>query len=219
MYRDSQGRTRIEMIRVLPPGATFPTQLPRMIYITDPVAGVHYTLDVNKKIAHRMVFPKMPPPGTTGANGAIGTVTSRTAAGGIGACVIGYVDINGGPVVTSPYPDLASSQANVPTVRPQCKSESLGAQVVEGLLCDGHRTVTTYPAGMYDNNRELVATTETWVSQELGFTILMRRSDPRTGDNIMRTEINRSEPDPALFMVPPDYTIEDQPVVGPKPQQ
>jgi hypothetical protein len=37
---------------------------------------------------------------------------------------------------------------------------------------------------------------------------MTKHSDPRTGDNTYRlTNINRAEPDPSLFQVPPDYTV------------
>jgi len=95
--------------------------------------------------------------------------------------------------------------------RPQTKNEPIGTQVIEGLLCDGTRNTITYPIGMFGNDREIVATGETWVSQELRAPVLTKRSDPRSGESVTKlTEINRAEPDPALFLPPPDYTIEDQ---------
>jgi hypothetical protein len=41
-------------------------------------------------------------------------------------------------------------------------------------------------------------------------TILSKRSDPRFGESTYQvTNIVRSEPDAALFQIPPDYTIID----------
>jgi hypothetical protein len=97
--------------------------------------------------------------------------------------------------------------------RPQSKSESIGTQVMEGLLCDGHRTITTYPAGVSGNDRDIVTTMESWVSQELHIVVVNSTSDPRSGDSVTKlTNISRSEQDPALFVIPGDYTIRDQPL-------
>jgi hypothetical protein len=39
---------------------------------------------------------------------------------------------------------------------------------------------------------------------------MTRRSDPRTGDTTYRlTNIVRAEPDPALFQVPPGFTVRE----------
>jgi hypothetical protein len=72
---------------------------------------------------------------------------------------------------------------------------------------------------MFGNDRDIVATGETWTSQELRIPILIKSSDPRSGENVTKlTEINRSEPYPALFTPPPDYTIQDQPAPVPPKQ-
>jgi hypothetical protein len=56
---------------------------------------------------------------------------------------------------------------------------------------------------------------ETWRSSELQTTLLLKISDPRTGETTTRlTNISRSEPDPSLFQVPAGYEITD---VGPSP--
>jgi hypothetical protein len=52
VYRDSQGRTRLEETR--PSNSGNPQQI---IRITDPVAGVAYVLDPAKKTAHRFTLP------------------------------------------------------------------------------------------------------------------------------------------------------------------
>ena len=53
---------------------------------------------------------------------------------------------------------------------------------------------------------------EHWYSPELKMDIMTSRDDPRqTTMSIYRlTEIQRVEPDPALFQLPPDYTVRDQ---------
>ena len=95
-------------------------------------------------------------------------------------------------------------------VQPKTTSENLGAQSIEGVLVDGVRNTTVYPEGFMGNDRPIQLVHETWVSPELGLTLQEKTTDPRFGDTITRvTSLNRSEPDPALFQVPPDYILQD----------
>ena len=49
---------------------------------------------------------------------------------------------------------------------------------------------------------------EQWYSLELQVYVLTKQSDPRSGETIYRlANINRSEPDRALFEVPADYSV------------
>jgi hypothetical protein len=78
---------------------------------------------------------------------------------------------------------------------------------------EGTRITTTYPTGSFGNDRPFAAVSETWVSKDLREVILSKRSDPRTGETVQQlTDIDRSEPDPTLFRIPADYTVEDMPV-------
>jgi len=87
-------------------------------------------------------------------------------------------------------------------------TEQLGKQMVEGVECEGTRAVTTMPAGAVGNERPIETVSETWYSPELKMMILSRRNDPRFGESTYRvTNINRSEPDGALFQIPSDYMI------------
>ncbi len=89
-------------------------------------------------------------------------------------------------------------------------TEQLGKQMVEGVECEGTRAVTTMPSGAIGNERPIETVNETWYSTELQMMILSKRSDPRFGESTYRvTNINRSEPDAALFQVPSEYTIID----------
>ena len=92
----------------------------------------------------------------------------------------------------------------------RAKSESLGKQTIEGLEAEGTRSVMTIPAGQIGNERPIEIVSERWYSPELQTVILSRHSDPRFGENVYRlVNINRSEPAPALFQVPADYTLKD----------
>src|SRR5262249_34914595 len=83
---------------------------------------------------------------------------------------------------------------------PKPTSEDLGMQLIEGLWARGTKTTTTIPVDAQGNDRPLVNVTEIWSSEELHAAVLTKRSDPRNGDTIERlTNVDRSEPDPALF--------------------
>jgi hypothetical protein len=61
------------------------------------------------------------------------------------------------------------------------------------------------------NDRPLVRVMESWISHDLKLTVVSKNSDPRMGESTMHLRnINRSQPDPALFGVPPDYQIVDE---------
>lgn len=85
---------------------------------------------------------------------------------------------------------------------------SLGTQMVNGVSAQGTRTTRTIPAGAIGNERPIVITVERWYSPDLQTNVLIKRSDPRTGENVFQlTNIVRSEPDASLFQVPADYTM------------
>ena len=69
----------------------------------------------------------------------------------------------------------------------------------------------TFPVGAAGNDRPIVSVSESWFSPDLKMTVLSKHSDPRTGEQITRMQnINRSEPDPALFRAPADYQLVDE---------
>lgn len=81
---------------------------------------------------------------------------------------------------------------------------------MEGLVVTGNRTTITVPVGAEGNDRPLVTVREVWFSTDLGMAVYTKSSDPRNGETITRiVSIDRSEPDPALFQLPPDYVIRD----------
>jgi hypothetical protein len=163
VYRDGEGRTRHEQtLSVIGPFAT-DGDAPRMIFITDPVAGVNYHLDPRRRAATKLTLPAGQPP-------------------------------------AMPRPPASSRGA----------TESLGKQVIEGVEAEGTRSVITIPAGQIGNDREIAIISESWYAPELQTVVLSKHSDPRQGEHTYRlTRINRSEPDPALFAPPADYTIQE----------
>jgi hypothetical protein len=53
----------------------------------------------------------------------------------------------------------------------------------------------------------LVASREKWSSEALGLTLEEKVVGPTWAHTVKLQNLNRSEPDPALFVVPPDYTV------------
>jgi hypothetical protein len=97
--------------------------------------------------------------------------------------------------------------------RPQTKItvEDLGTQVIDGLLVEGNRTTMTFPPDAQGNDKPFDVVTERWFSKELETYILIKTNDPRSGEHTIKTTIaDRGEPDPSLFQVPADYTIEQK---------
>lgn len=96
----------------------------------------------------------------------------------------------------------ARSQANL-------KTEDLGAQTIQGVSAQGKRVTRVIPAGQEGNEKEIDIVTETWYSPDLQVVVMSKTTDPRFGDSVYQlNSINRAEPDPALFTVPSDYTVE-----------
>jgi TonB family protein len=98
----------------------------------------------------------------------------------------------------------------------EVKNEDLGKQTIEGVVCEGKRTVITVPAGEIGNERPIETVIERWYSPELQLTVMSKHSDPRSGEHTYRLQnIVRSEPSPALFQVPSDYTLKEGPAFAP----
>ena len=96
------------------------------------------------------------------------------------------------------------------SVRPKSTSEDLGTQSFVGVVAEGTRTTTIFPEGFFGNDRPIQVVSEKWVSNELDLTLLEKQSDPRFGESITRvTSLDRAEPDPALFQIPPDYIVQE----------
>src|SRR5262249_238057 len=105
-------------------------------------------------------------------------------------------------------PSSLTSVRNIPKYN--TSTEQLAKQMVEGVECEGTRSVTTMPAGAIGNERPIETVNETWFSQELKIMIMSKRSDPRFGETTYRiTNISRSEPDASLFQISSEYTIID----------
>ena len=90
------------------------------------------------------------------------------------------------------------------------KTEALGKQTIEGSEFEGTRTTTTS-----DEQPSLVAVDDVWESKELGLIGLVKHSGP-DGEMTSRIQnVDRTVPDPALFVIPADYRIRDMEPAGP----
>lgn len=203
MYRDSQGRTRVERPMVPMMVASNGGQAPQIVEIMDPVQGVQYTLDTEHKIAHRVTLqpfpgrtnlsPQSPPANQSGRPGTLSATLPAppTVVSGGGGMITG-----GSGLALSPR---------------QINSEKLGSQVFDGILAEGQRQTMTIRAGSQGNDRDINVVTEMWTSPDLHMVIYRKSSDPRSGDSIMHfNNLSRNEPDPQLFLVPPDYQVVDE---------
>lgn len=180
VYRDSQGRTRRDMY--VPPGSPGPEESVLLnIIITDVASCVHYSLSPQTHMAMRTAYPP-------NATRQVTQSSEKTA---------------------TPASELHPAAVVPEELRPKSTHESLGTQTIEGVLVNGSRMTTTFPAGSMGNDRAIVTVSETWTAADLhGIVVLRTMDDPRSGQRTTRmTNIDRTEPDPALFHIPPDYTI------------
>jgi hypothetical protein len=206
--RDSQGRTRQDV--TLPSiGNLSAAEAPHFVFIQDPVAQTSYTLNLTDKTAQKSPMPpasggpSADGPSTfavqTGTAGALsGTVTSSSTAGG---------------ALPPPPPQAIAVQRILPPLEDsQLTTEDLGSQSMEGMVVNGVRTTRTIAAGQMGNEKPIVIITEVWTSPDLKTVVLSKRSDPRMGEQTFKlTNLLRSDPDPSLFVVPPDFKIVDGP--------
>ena len=94
-----------------------------------------------------------------------------------------------------------------PSTKPAPQAVSIGERRIEGLKVTGSRLEFTIKAGEMGNEQPITVRTDQWFSPELGVVVASTHNDPMIGEQTYRLEqINRSEPDAALFAVPADYT-------------
>lgn len=200
LYRDSQGRTRTER-PIGPPDAAV-----SVVEIYDGVAGFRYVLDPEKKVAHRTALTQFPR-GVRTARGASGATFAPPPPPPPPPAVPGTA-----PPVNGSSVSFSSVTSNSdPATRPQHSSEQLGTQTMEGVTVEGRRETTVFPVGSQGNDQPITTVTEIWSSAQLRQAILIKMMDPRTGVTTTRMQnVVMAEPDPNLFVPPPDYTITDE---------
>ncbi len=189
-FRDGQGRTRIEHTSPLPQAAL--SALPRAatILINDPMSGECYVLDATQKIAHVFSHPDnrgvIHPPIEPGVPPARFVMPGFDLAQGAFAITANY---------SSPEDQV-----------------SLGNKTIEGISAVGTRVNHRIRTGDFGNEQPILVTVEHWFSRDLGITLEDIQHTTIGGKiNYRLQEITRSEPDPALFKVPPGYTRKLEP--------
>lgn len=89
------------------------------------------------------------------------------------------------------------------------KKEDLGTQVIGGVSAQGTRVTRTIPAGQIGNEKPILIVHETWFSNDLQMVVMSKRTNPMGGETTYTlTNIQRTEPAPALFAVPSDFTVQ-----------
>jgi len=93
-----------------------------------------------------------------------------------------------------------------PNVKQAPQAVSIGERRIEGLKVTGSRLEFTIAAGDVGNEQPITVRTDQWFSPDLGVVVSSTHNDPMIGETTYRLEqINRAEPDAALFTVPADY--------------
>jgi hypothetical protein len=242
-YRDSEGRTRIDQKLKTIGKWTASGEAPRIITISDPVAGNYYSLDPRTRTA--LMDARVPQKGPRipkGIDGPKGLNSPKELIGPKGLngpkelnglkSLNGPKELNGpkgidGPKGLNGPRELHGPKGpNGPKVldgpQREKKKQSLGTRVIEGVSAEGTRQTITIPAGEIGNVSPIEIIDESWYSPELQVPVMTSHHDPRSGDTIYRlTGINRSEPARSLFEVPADYRIVDKraPKSPAKPEQ
>jgi hypothetical protein len=219
-YRDSEGRTRVE-ITPNTAGAWMPdTKQFSVTVIDDPVSGDHITLNNNNKQATRFSFKGMPNVTATSVAGAAGrtqslttTVTASSATTTplhVAVQIPDMIGANANAIFVNPGPGMRAGAFLSSDVKADVKAESLGKQVIEGVECAGSKETTTIPAGAVGNERAIETVTEHWYSPDLLLEVLTKTTDPRFGETTYRlANIVRAEQPRSLFEVPADYKLEE----------
>jgi hypothetical protein len=88
--------------------------------------------------------------------------------------------------------------------------EDLGDQTIEGVEAHGERIkLPMIGAAAGEESPNGGSTSERWCSDSLSALVLTITGNTRTGvkSTIAMQKIERTEPDPVLFQIPPDYTV------------
>ena len=210
LYRDSEGRTRREQtLKGIGPLAA-DGEPAQTVFISDPVAGVDYSLDMRSRSARKMMpmrfkfEMKTPPP-----DGEKGVMFERHADRiQIEREAIEQKIGREGAVRVVPEGGMVMEWHG--TKERNARKESLGKQLIEGVEAEGTRTTFTIPAGEIGNERAIEIVSERWYSPELQAVVMTRHSDPRFGETSYKlTNISRTEPDRSLFELPAGFVLKE----------
>jgi hypothetical protein len=209
-WRDSQGRVRTERGIM---GGNPDRKAPTFAQISDPVVGCVYVLDDVNRVAHRVKVGanSQRPAATVRPAGAAGE--GMTGGPGTLGGVVGSIDTlgGGGGGGGVGFGGGGAAMGRAKRVRPDVTTEDLGSKLIDGVLVYGTRRTTIIPEGAQGNDRPMTTTSETWRSKDLQLVVLSTNYSPASGTSTTRiANLSTSEPDPALFAVPADYTVVDE---------
>ncbi len=203
--RDSQGRTMVQSSMAEMQGHNV-----THTNVMDPVARTTTIWISQGKQATRIHMPDL-----RGAAQQLGPTAMGLGSGSIGAVANVTTlsqTIRTGTTGTAQSTGIVTMGAvRDPNLRPERKTEKLGGKTIAGVYAEGTRLTVTYPVGFFGNDKPIITFHETWMSSDLKLVLLSVDDDPRTGTRITEvTNLDRGEPNPALFQVPEGYTIRDQ---------
>jgi TonB family protein len=184
LYRDAQGRTRIDRPLLTAPDAP---ETPRIVELDDSAAGLQYILEPAHKVAHRFRLPPVAPspdaPGTS-------TVTAP-------------------PSIAFPAPPGSKTEVEdlgtwvIQGLRAEGVRRTIRMPV--GKIPAGAIAVGE------DSDRALVVVEETWTATDLHIVMREKLYDPRWGESTTELiKVRSGEQSASLFEVPPDYKIVDE---------
>jgi hypothetical protein len=223
LYRDSEGRTRREQTLKSIGGVAAGAQPLQTIMISDPVAGVSYSLDPGTRTARKssmgsFTFQRATtaPAGSGGATfvyNSSGSETSIARSGGGSGGAVTVLPSTAAPSISWTAQSGGGGGYQVITRDGRSGSankEDLGTQTIEGVPATGTRVTHTIPADQIGNERPIEIVDERWFSKDLQAFVMTKHSDPRSGETVYRlTNISRTEPDHSLFQVPADYQVKE----------
>jgi TonB family protein len=108
----------------------------------------------------------------------------------------------GTQIILEPQRKLAHRFTHLSAAPPtqDAEGESLGAWVIQGLRAEGQRRVVD------------ALVTETWTAPDLQFMVRQKIIDPELGESVSElTRISTGDQDAALFQIPPDFSVIDEP--------
>ncbi len=89
--------------------------------------------------------------------------------------------------------------------------KDLGTETIAGLVLHGTRKQTTIPATFSGTGKDVTITDDYWYSEDLKVYLVLKHNDPRTGEQVVGIlDVDRKEPDAAMFRIPPEYKVVDE---------
>ncbi len=219
VFRDSEGRVRRET--------------PEQVTIWDPVSNVSYFLDPKNQAARKAMMRTFVFNSVKTAAGGAGpqTFEMRVRDG------VTTATVNGQPVDPAELKRMEEEKGAVAVAQevgpgpgtmihaipgenirymvakklPPAQSEPLGTRMIEGVNCEGSKSVSKIETGAIGNDRPIEITSERWYSPDLQTVVMTKRNDPRTGEEIFRlTNVVRGEQPADLFQVPANYQLQER---------